>query len=100
MNVKDNVLNWDDIVSDTIEKKVFLALEDKSYQFRTIDGISRETGLDTKDIRNIIDKYSDLIRMSPAPDSEGKALFTLANNPVNIKEKFIAIRSFVTKNFR
>ena len=45
--------SWEDVIKDSDEVKVFESLADSNWDFRSLDGISRATGLQTDDIVRI-----------------------------------------------
>jgi hypothetical protein len=62
-------LNWQSIITDDKERKIFEALEDPA--------LSRESGLEAGEVRAIIGKYPELIRKSEVPSQKGEDLYTL-----------------------
>ena len=58
------------------EEQVFKALENPKYEWRTIDGIVKETGLSEDEVIKIIKKFDGLIIKSSIPSIDGKSLFT------------------------
>ena len=83
---------WQDIVTDSNERKVFEALADPAWDFRTIDGLVRTTGLSEPEVRGIVTKYETkdetrgLIRQSTYPSKKGEAIFTLTSSGVSTGE--------------
>ncbi|MEW5715482.1 hypothetical protein AB1462_24395 [Pseudomonas sp. SB113] len=57
-------------------KAVISALSETKYKWRTVSGISKETGLPADKIMDIIISNTDLIIQSSALSPEGEALFT------------------------
>ncbi len=71
-------LNWKSVVSDTDERKVFLALEDPGYTWRTIGAVARQAGLDEGKVLEIITRYSPrLVRRSRQTSASGRPLVGL-----------------------
>lgn len=60
-------------MSDLIRK----AFENKKYEWRTIRGVSKETGLNEVDILNYIQSHGDEVVKSSARNPEGETLYTL-----------------------
>lgn len=52
------------------------ALENPEYDWRTIDGVSAQTGLDPKVVNGLLREMSSLVIKSSVPDEKGRALFT------------------------
>jgi len=92
--------SWQNLVSDPSERKVFEALSDPKWDFRTVSGISKATALPVAEVEAILLKYPDLIRRSLVRDEDGNELFTLASRPPGPQEIVSQIRSFVTKSSR
>lgn len=91
---------WQKKVHDPRERKLFEALSDPAWDFRTVEGISRVTALHESKIFAIFRKYSELIRKSAVPDAKGRDLYTLRSRPRKAQEFFAEIRLFVTKTTR
>jgi len=90
-------LNDFEQVGNEKERKVLESLADPAWDFRTIDGISKSTGLSKTEIENILDKHSNRVRKSPLPDRKGRYLFSLKTKPVGSREALSWVQSFVTK---
>ena len=86
---------WEEVISDPSEKEVFVALSNPQWDFRTIQGISKETVLSESKISNIMEKYPDLIRQSLASNRHKQDLFTLRENPIKLRERLAEIRMFL-----
>lgn len=59
-----------------IEKKVFEALEDERYKWRTLTGVASQTGISTEEILQVLSENGDKIVKSSVPATNGDALFT------------------------
>lgn len=90
--------NWQTRIHDPRELKLFKALADPTWDFRTIPGLSESTGIPEPEVATILTKYPDLVRKSPIPDRRGRPLFTLRERRPKAQEIFAEIRSFVTKS--
>ena len=69
--------DWRKVISDPIEIKLFEALEDSKWEWRTISALSRATGMSQEDTRRVLRKYPVLIRQSVIPGPNGEDLYTL-----------------------
>jgi len=69
--------DWRKIISDPIERRLFEALEDPRWEWRTISALSKATGLGPEDTRRILRKYPVLVRQLEAPWPSGEELYTL-----------------------
>ena len=65
-------------VLDEKGERVLAALENPEYDWRTVEGISTETGLDQAQVAQILSLplLSDQIVQSSVPNKKGQALFT------------------------
>ncbi len=90
-------VTWDARISDDSERKVFEALADDTWDFRTLEVISRDTGVPEHEVRKVIAKYPDLIRKSLVPDRQGQALFTLRSRPIKPREHLAQMYKYMTK---
>jgi hypothetical protein len=90
--------DWKSLITDPRDRKVFEALADPSWDFRTVEGVARSTGLSLGEVESVLVKYPDLIRRSAIPDREGRDLYTLASTAVKAKEVLAEIRTYVTKS--
>lgn len=89
---------WEDVIKEPDEVKVFESLADTKWDFRSLDGISRTTGLQAGDVLGILTRHHDLVRTSVIPDRKGRTLYTLRENPQTLGEKIGALKSYVTKS--
>jgi hypothetical protein len=92
--------SWNTIITDPREHKVFEALSDPQWDFRTVEGISKATGLTPSEVKATLDKYPSLVRTSLVRDNEGRELFTLASRPPGPQELVSQFRNFITKSAR
>lgn len=69
--------DWRKVISDPIETRLFEALEDPKWEWRTISALSRATELGPEDTRRILRKYPALVRQSMIPGPSGEELYTL-----------------------
>ena len=92
------MVNWKDIIEDSDEVKVFESLADTNWDFRSLNGISRATGIQPGDVVTILTRRHDLVRTSSIPDKKGRTLYTLRERPQTLGEKFGAVKSYVTKS--
>lgn len=69
--------DWRQVIADPTERRIFEALEDPKWDWRTISALSRVSGLDTESTRRILQKYPVLVRQSIVPGPRGEELYTL-----------------------
>lgn len=87
---------WDSIITDPDELKVFRALSNPEWDFRTVEGISSEIGVAQERVVEVLEKYPSFVRVSPLPDERGRRLYTLRSKPVGTQEQ-IALTQRVMK---
>jgi hypothetical protein len=92
--------SWQSTISDPNERKVFEALSDPRWDFRTIRGISEAVGLLSDQVESILHRYPDLVRRSLVSDEQGNELYTLASRRPGPQEIFSNVSSFITKSSR
>jgi len=56
-------------------ERVLAALANPRYSWRTVEGVSRETGLDPARVLQIIEGMPELVVRSRIPDAQGRALY-------------------------
>lgn len=89
---------WEEVITDPEEKKVFEALADPEWDFRTVEGIQRSTHLPYERIVEILRRHDNLIRKSAIPDGHGRDLYTLPSKRTRGIELFNLLRTFITKS--
>jgi hypothetical protein len=75
---------------------VFAALADPQWDFRTIDGLSKATGLSEKEIAQILEKYPRLVRIAAVPDLNNQTLYTLRSRHRTFREFLATARAFIS----
>lgn len=90
--------SWESEITDAAERKVFQSLSDPAWDFRTIRGIVKSSGLPEAQVRAIIAKRHDLIRRSDIPDRDGGELFTLRMRPIKAAERLALTRGLFAKS--
>lgn len=89
---------WRDIIKDSDEVKVFEALSDIKWDFRTVEGIARESGLSPDRVQDILSRRRDLIELSSLPDRRGRSLYALKESKKGSKAAFEKLRMIVSKS--
>lgn len=62
--------------NDTIKQKVFEALEDDRYEWRTPKGIAKQAGISEEEVLLVLDDDTASIVQSSVPSTKGTPLFT------------------------
>lgn len=80
------------------DNRVLTAVSDPNWDFRTIQGISRETSISEPMVKRILEKYiGKYVRISLVPSSQGTALYTTISRRVTSREKLALVRTFISK---
>ena len=69
------------------ENRVFEALDDPKWDWRTVDGVKRDTGLPATEILKVINAHPDKIRVLNS--SEHGFIFQLVNRTTPVEEPII-----------
>lgn len=77
---------------------VLQALADEKWDFRTIDGIAKETKLPSDQIERILQSFPEFIRRSPVRDRLGRSIYTLKSRGMKGNETKALLRLFLTKS--
>ena len=62
-------------VKDPTAREVLAALLDSQWEFRTAEGIAKQSRVPVEKVRSILDAYPQFVRQSPVPDRSGAPLF-------------------------
>lgn len=89
---------WERHVTDSSERRIFEALTDPSWDFRTIDGIASSTGLPPSTVYQALSKHPRLVRRSPIRDKQGRALYTLREKRRTVGEVLNIVRNSLAKS--
>jgi hypothetical protein len=90
--------DWQKIVTDPEERRIFELLDDPKWDFRTMNALKKNTKMAEKKIERIISKYPGLIRESPVRDKERRRLYTLTTKKRSLGEMLNIIRTSITKS--
>ncbi len=90
--------DWRRAVSDSEARQVLEALGDPQWDFRTIEGLARSTGLSEGRVEDILHQYHPFIRQSAVLDRRGRGLYTLASRRPKFRELLSTARAFIAKS--
>ena len=76
--------------------KIHEALGDSRWDFRTIGGISRQTGLDRDRVRQLLDQHRSEVRRTLSRNDD--AIYTLRSRPIKIREVIADIQRFASNS--
>lgn len=68
------------------------ALDDPRWDFRTVEGIARDTGLDPERVRCLLDRHRSEIRQTLFRDR--KKIYTLKSRPRKLREVLADLQMF------
>ena len=97
MDSRSSANDWRPLISNPDERKVFEALEDSRWDFRTIRGLSASSGLPEERVRQVVMKYPNLVRQSSVLDRDGRELYTLASKGSSLREWLSTTRAYLSK---
>ena len=83
-----------EVTSDEVVDQVRQALSNPRWDFRTIDGIARETKLPQEEVERALAEHQELFRRSYLT-RDGQPLYTLREKPENIRERLAELRDFL-----
>jgi len=73
--------------TDPTEHKVLEALDDKQWSWRTLDGLTKSTGLSESEVLSTLKKYKDIIRVGQS--LKYGLIYQLAERTEPAEEPFI-----------
>ena len=79
------------------EEKIINALRNKRWDYRTTEGIAKETGIPVDTIRTFLETRKDIVRKSSIPDRLGRDLYTLNNRHSQVKDFWRSLSTFISK---
>ena len=79
------------------EEKIINALRDKLWDYRTTEGIAKETGIPVDTVRTFLETHKDIVRKSSIPDRLGRDLYTLNNRHSQVKDFWRSLSTFISK---
>ena len=80
-------------LENALTRTLVKALEDPRWDWRTVEGLSRDTGLPLDYIRTTLESSSDEVIRSRTPDAEGRALYTTRRHYTKRRGFFDHLRS-------
>ena len=78
--------------------RVQKALEDQRWDFRTVESIAQDTGLDSSDVRVLLEEHESELRRPMFPDRQGRELFTSRKRRLGWREIAHTIQRCVSKS--
>ena len=69
--------DWRKVIEHPSDRKLFEALEDSRWEWRTVPALSKASGLSEDDVRRVLQSHPGLVRRSILTSVAGDELFTL-----------------------
>ncbi len=76
--------------------KVRNALAHPRFDFRTVEGIVRETGLAAKLVQILLNEHSEEVRKALGTSKDGRILYTLRDRPKKLQEYLSDVKIIVS----
>lgn len=76
--------------------KIYSALEDPKWAFRTVEGIATDTGLDPKCVERLLDQHRSEIRQRMSRDR--RIIYTLKSRPKKMREIIADLQVYASKS--
>ncbi len=73
-------------------RRLKLALDDPQWEFRTVDGIAREVGLQPQQIAELLKMHPEIARKSAMTSPDGRELYTERSRRPSARERIERIR--------
>jgi hypothetical protein len=80
------------------EDKIINALRDKRWDYRTADGIAKETGIPLETVKNFLESRKGTVWKSSIPDRFGRDLYTHNDRRPQNKEFWRNLSTFGSKS--
>lgn len=85
---------------ETCDGQVMAALADSRFQYRTIPGITAETGIPEATVRSILEARASAVRKVSLHDGSGNVLYTLRSRPRSAREILAETRASLAGSSR
>jgi hypothetical protein len=90
---------WRDVIDEGSNERLILeALDDSKWDYRTLEGLERTSGLTRESIKMILNKQQKFIRKSDIPDVKGRDLYTLKKDENETKEFLFRLKTYISKS--
>jgi histidyl-tRNA synthetase len=94
---RDPVYGPEENLDDHLASLVLNAFSADSWDFRTVEGISKHSGLGEDEVREVLGRYYTLFRKSRKPDKHGNDLYTLRSSNLSLRPEATAsvVRAYI-----
>lgn len=77
--------------------RVHSALDDPKWDFRTVEGIVRDTGLEPERVKRLLDRHRSEIRQRMSRDR--RIIYTLKSRPMKVRDIIDDLQVYASKSF-
>lgn len=77
--------------------RVHSALDDPKWDFRTVEGIVRDTGLEPERVKRLLDRHRSEIRQRMSRDR--RIIYTLKSRPMKMRDIIDDLQVYASKSF-
>ncbi len=92
------VADTDSSTLTATDQAVLQALADPHWDFRTVEGISRDTGLAPATVEDVLQRQSHRVRQALVLGPHGRPIYTLRSKPVSLRERLSALVAVLAKS--
>jgi hypothetical protein len=85
--------------TEPAEVRIFKALNSSTWQYRTAEGIAKETHISTKDVEKALQTHPEKVRVSLVRRRDGQVLFASREKVSAIQDAWTAIRALSKAKF-
>jgi hypothetical protein len=78
-------------------QRIDAALRDPRWDFRTLGGLAKATGLATDVVEALLDAHPGQVRRAYVTDRNGDILYTTADRRMKLREIIATARAFIAK---
>jgi len=83
--------------SKSVEERILQSLQDPNWDYRTVDGIAKETGEAASNIEAFLEAHPESVWKSRIPDRQGRSLYTVKGRRAQSKEFWRALSTYIRK---
>jgi hypothetical protein len=85
-------------IEQSSEEKILAALLDKRWDYRTAEGIVKETGVPFDQVRAFLESRTDVVWKSSVPDRKDRDLYTAQSRKAQSKDFWHTLSTFISKS--
>jgi hypothetical protein len=86
-------------MADVVERsdewhRIKQELSDPKWDFHTVDGLAKATGMPADRVKELLDEHAHDIRIAYVRDRDGRLLYTTADRPMRFQEMLATAHAF------